>query len=73
MDTQTIVLGLVILNVLQFVFWTWQINKLVDKLMSRNYAEYVSVTKPVETSMSSVQLPVKDDDDVLQDLNRMLS
>jgi len=72
-DTQTIVLGLVILNVLQFVFWTWQINKLVDKLMSRNYAEYASVTKPVETSMSSVQLPVKDDDDVLQDLNRMLS
>lgn len=39
---------LVVSNGLQFWFWSRQNQKLVDKLMSRNYGEYVSLTKTQE-------------------------
>lgn len=31
---------LAILNVFQLIYWSRQTQKLIDKLMSRNYAEY---------------------------------
>lgn len=38
-------LGLVsLLLVLTNVFWLWQYNKLINKFMSRNYAEYVQAS-----------------------------
>lgn len=59
------------MNVGQYLFWTWQVHKLIDKLMSRNFAEYIQVTKPADTSIK-VQLP-EDNEDQLDTLNRMLS
>ena len=67
-DNSVIIMLLLGLNLFQYFFWTWQVHKLVDKLMSRNFAEYVQVTKPVEQDVSKVQLP--EDDEVLETLNR---
>lgn len=65
---------LIFLNLWQFWFWGRHTSRLIDKLMSRNYAEY----KQVEQSGSSPGEPrtqhadqVKDDD-VLKELNGML-
>lgn len=66
-----LVIGLAALNIFQYFFWTWQVHKLIDKIMSRNFAEYVQATKPLEPDAPKVQLP--EDEDILKDLNRMLS
>lgn len=71
MDFQYLVIGLVTLNVFQYFFWTWQVHKLIDKMMSRNFAEYIQATKPIGVESPKVQLP--EDDETLQTLNRMLS
>ncbi len=34
------------LNLFQLVYWSRQVHKLIDKLMSRNYADYVTVQRP---------------------------
>lgn len=39
-------LGLLVLNIFQFVFWSWQNQMLVNKLMCRDLAEYKHVTEP---------------------------
>lgn len=36
-------LGLLGLNLFQLIYWSRQVQKLVDKLMSKNYAEFVQV------------------------------
>lgn len=35
-----VICALILLNVFQFIFWARQVQRLVDKLMSRNYGEY---------------------------------
>lgn len=35
-----IAIGLALLNVFQLLFWGFQVQRLVDKLMSRNYYDY---------------------------------
>lgn len=57
-------------NIYLIRFWSSQNQKLVDKLMSRNYAEYAYHQKPPEKQLT--QEPVVQDDEVLEELNRFL-
>lgn len=45
------------LNVFQIIYWSRQTHRLIDKVMSRNYAEYVSVEK-----FQATPPPVKKED-----------
>lgn len=63
--------GLLGLNIFQSVYWSRQVQKLVDKLMSRNYAEYVQVTKPILPTVRLDDASV-DEADVLDELNGMI-
>lgn len=40
MSEAYVIAALIFLNVAQFIFWGIQNNKLVNKLMSKNFAEY---------------------------------
>jgi hypothetical protein len=63
------------LNVFQLVYWSRLQSRLVDKLMSRNYAEYVQLSKPPPSPGLAVTLPdhaAVEEQDVLSTLNRML-
>lgn len=40
MENSLVVLVLIAVNVFQFIYWSTQIHRLVDKLMSRTYYEY---------------------------------
>lgn len=35
-----IILILIALNVMQFIFWSYQMHRLLNKIMSRSYFEY---------------------------------
>lgn len=70
-----IVLSLIALNVWQHWFWSRYSGRLIDKLMSRNYAEY----KQVEQSVTSHNIPNSQkyefdssNEEVLKELNGML-
>lgn len=71
-----IVIGvLALLNVFQLVYWSRLQSRLIDKLMSRNYAEYVQLSKPQPSQGLEVTLPDQsevEEQDVLSTLNRML-
>lgn len=43
--TGGIILMLATMNVVQLLYWSSQTHKLLDKLMSRNYAEYVQTER----------------------------
>lgn len=69
---ELVVIGLLCaLNVFQFLFWSVQNQRLVDKLMSRNYAEYDLVKQgppprrevPVDTEA------IREEADILAELN----
>lgn len=71
----SIIILLATLNVWQHWFWSRYSGRLIDKLMSRNYAEY----KQVEQSVSSPTLPNSHqettdptNDQILRELNGML-
>ncbi len=51
------------LNIFQVVYWSRQVQKLVDKLMSRNYAEY-NQSQIVPTPRLEVKLPPDDSEDL---------
>ena len=63
-------IGLILLNIFQFFFWSKQVHKLVDKLMSRNYAEYVSIKNPPLPTVSEDDLG--EESDILEELNDMV-
>lgn len=68
-----VALGLIALNVYQFFFWSRQVQKLVDKLMSRNYAEYVQVTKPPLPTVQVQDDSHIEESNILDELNGMVS
>lgn len=75
MEFSLIILGtcallLLISNILQFRFWAKQNQALVDKLMSRNYAEYVQANSPVTKPLQFD--PIISDDEVLRELNQQV-
>lgn len=61
----------ILMNIYQMMFWSKQNQALVDKVMSRNYAEYSQMTSKPE--IKPLQLsPDVSDDEVLGELNRHL-
>jgi hypothetical protein len=50
---------LLLLNVFQLVFWSRQVQKLVDKLMSRSYFEYIGAQGKKEPEM---KIKITDED-----------
>lgn len=69
---ETLVYVLTGLNIAQFAFWSYQNQKLVDKLMSRNYAEYVQASGFKPEPKQTIQIPPDNNEDVLKELNGML-
>lgn len=67
-----VILALTALNVIQLTFWSWQCQKLVNKLMSKNFAEYNQVLRPLP---SKIQIPPDNYEEkaVLDELNGMLN
>lgn len=45
------------------VFWAWQVHRLVNKLMSRNYFEFKEADKPREKVEPKVQQAIDDSED----------
>ena len=69
-----LLIALVFSNILQFVFWSRQNTRLVDKIMSRNYADYVqsqAVSQPVVRKPEVEDLQIEDAD-ILRELNRAI-
>lgn len=69
MITEILVVALIATN----AFWMWQIQKLTNKLMSRNYGEYVTSDKfqtPKETQKSVQEIQDEFNAD-LAELNRL--
>lgn len=66
-----VALGLLALNAFQLVYWSRQTHKLVDKLMSRNYAEYVQAQNP---PLPRVRLDdnLVEEHEILDELNGMV-
>ena len=70
--TDVIIYVLLAVNVFQTVYWSSVQKNLIDRLMSRNYAEYVQVSKP---PLPTVKLDLEntvDEQDVLKELNGMM-
>lgn len=71
------ILALVGANLFQTLYWSRMTHKLIDKLMSRNYAEYVQVEKLKHdlphAEQTSLKEPDQDDDEDLERLNRTIS
>lgn len=64
-----VLLGLVVFQNVHFS----RIHKnLIDRLMSRNYAEYVSVTKPPHPTVKLPDFDSVEEKEVLSQLNGML-
>ena len=59
------------LNVFQLVYWSRQTHKLIDKVMSRNYAEYVQITTPPLPTVKVEDDSLIEEKDVLKELNGM--
>ncbi len=67
----SIIIGLVALLFAQQGFYMWQVHKLTNKLMSRDFAEYVHIQKP-RPSVIAVPIPDKDEYMSETELNRAL-
>ena len=57
MTDSAIIFILLIANALQFAFWSYQNQKLVNKVMSRSYHEYEQALKPVDKRGFNVTMP----------------
>lgn len=66
MTDQYVSLGLLALLIFQQVYFTMTINRLINKLMSRNYAEYVQANSSIAD-----KIVVKTDTEPHQDLNEL--
>lgn len=71
-----IIILLVCLIVIQQCFYSWQINKLINKAMSKNYAEYEQVKtlaakQKVVQGGINIQLPKDDKVDHAKNLNSL--
>lgn len=70
-----ILLALFVMNILQFFFWSRQNQRLVDKVMSKNYADYVqshAIAQPSDVVVHQAEDLKIEDADVLRELNRAL-
>lgn len=66
--------GLALANLLQLLFWSYQVQKLINKLMSRNFAEYnqlVNATDSKEAELTTGE-HLGEDHDALDELNALI-
>lgn len=70
-----VIAGLTLMNVFQLFYWSRQVHVLIDKVMSKNYAEYVQSKSLLTPSPGQgdfpheVRLPA--DDEVLNEVNKL--
>ena len=71
-------LGLIVL--FQQGFYSWQIHRLLDKSMSKNYAEYIQANNQKQAAkkpLNDIRIPLGDDvmdqQDELRELNNRLA
>lgn len=70
-----LVVLLSVLNVAQFFFWSMQVHRLVNKLMSKNFAEYnaiISGPEPVAPRPPDLEAE-HEEQEILKELNSMVS
>lgn len=62
------------LNLVQFVFWSFQAHRLLNKLMSRSFAEYNQIINPEPLEPREIIdfSQHKEEEDILNELNGML-
>jgi biopolymer transport protein ExbB/TolQ len=53
---------LVALLLFQQLFWARQVQKLIDKLMSKSFAEYKLVEDKIDTSVKRIKIEQHDED-----------
>ncbi len=65
---------LIALNIFQFLFWGWQCQKLVDKLMCKDLAEYKQITEPPKPPVIKEEDPAEifEEQSILNELNGQL-
>ncbi len=68
--SETIILTFVGLFVFQQVFWMRQIQKLIDKVMSKSYSEY-ALTKAQGERSGPQEMKIKVDNEPSEDLSRI--
>lgn len=44
--SEVLIASLLLLNVFQMLFWGYQCQRLINKIMSRSYAEYHQIVNP---------------------------
>lgn len=74
LDYSTLVYILLLANVFQFIYWSIDHHKMVNKIMSRNYGELIqaeALKNPSPMSSVASEINVKEDE-VLNELNGML-
>lgn len=65
---------LILLNLFQFIFWSYQVQKMINKLMSKNYAEYDLVKSgppPVEIKPEN-PFSAHEEQAILDELNGLI-
>lgn len=73
---EVLIVLLLLINVVQGYYWTKEIQKLIDKHMSKNYAEYVASKEyravlPRPTLLDAQEEHVHEEE-ILSELNQML-
>lgn len=66
-----LIFGLVSLILIQHLFWTYQTHKLLDKLMSKNFAEYHMIKNPAKVEKPRELDPIEEKQ-LLNEINGML-
>ncbi len=74
MILELLALALGFVTVFQTIYWSRQVHKLIDKLMSRNYAEYVHTLKSqADLPGPEISKDESEADDDLDQLNRVMA
>jgi hypothetical protein len=73
MSAEHVAEALALANLIQFVFWAFVANKLVNKVMSRDFAEYSLIKKgPKKKDEVKDDLAARDEElEVLNEVNAM--
>lgn len=66
-----IILILILLNALQMLFWGYQCQRLINKVMSRNYAEYDLIVNGPREAPPKKEDPIsqQEEQEILDELN----
>ena len=59
--SEILIFALLAINVLQFIYWAWLLGRLENKLMSRDFHNYVDSQRP-EKPKNSFKLPLDEID-----------